>query len=201
MIPLGGTGTRFKTGDSRFTKPKALVPVAGKPLLFHLIESLRVPRNWLLHIAYNAEYVPHGIEAALQDEFPNLRFTFCLLKEQTRGAAETLMVGLKSLMARGVIPEEGDGVPVISLDSDWFYKADILERWKGRNAVVSFSDVGTAESIPYSYVELDEQRVPMIKRIVEKEKISEFRLLRICLPHATCPILRENHRRGCSREK
>ena len=47
IIPLGGTGTRFK--DMEYKQPKALINVFGKPILFWLIESLRIKTNTTIY--------------------------------------------------------------------------------------------------------------------------------------------------------
>lgn len=38
LIPLGGIGERFK--KNRYSKPKALVKLFGKPILYHLLDNL-----------------------------------------------------------------------------------------------------------------------------------------------------------------
>ena len=54
-----------------------------------------------------------------------------VLKEQTRGAAETINIGINKLN------EERD-IPVICLDSDNFYTCDIISLWNGENCIFSF---------------------------------------------------------------
>ena len=43
IIPLGGIGWRYKRNG--YNKPKALIKVFGKPILFWLIESLNINKN------------------------------------------------------------------------------------------------------------------------------------------------------------
>jgi NDP-sugar pyrophosphorylase family protein len=38
IIPLGGMGERFK--KEGFIQPKPLIPILGKPMLYHLIDKL-----------------------------------------------------------------------------------------------------------------------------------------------------------------
>ena len=39
IIPLGGSGQRFK---KEYSKPKALIPVYGKEIIFWLLDNLKV---------------------------------------------------------------------------------------------------------------------------------------------------------------
>ena len=40
IIPLGGTGERFK--QNGYKKPKALINVFGKPILYYLLDNLNL---------------------------------------------------------------------------------------------------------------------------------------------------------------
>ena len=48
IIPLGGIGSRFKKNG--YNKPKALIKIFGKPILFWLIESLNIKKNNIIYI-------------------------------------------------------------------------------------------------------------------------------------------------------
>ena len=39
IIPIGGIGKRFR--EHGYVKPKALIPVLGKPILFWLLDCIR----------------------------------------------------------------------------------------------------------------------------------------------------------------
>ena len=53
IIPLGGLGTRFKKNG--YSKPKALINVFGKPIIFWLLDCLNVGKC-TIYIPYNKEY-------------------------------------------------------------------------------------------------------------------------------------------------
>ena len=40
IIPLGGTGQRFK--ENGYLRPKALIRIFGKPILYYLLDTLNV---------------------------------------------------------------------------------------------------------------------------------------------------------------
>ena len=93
--------------------------------------------------------------------YPKLNFKFLCLENNTRGAAETINIGINNLN------EERD-IPVLCLDSDNFYTCDIISQWNGENCVFSFEDVN--ENPIYSYVRMNENNE--IIDIKEKDKIS-----------------------------
>ncbi len=91
IIPLGGTGERFK--KQGYSYPKALVPVDGKPILYWLLDNL-ISKHLVeyIYIPYNKEYESFDFENKLKKDYPGTKFKFLCLKENTRGAAETLYI-------------------------------------------------------------------------------------------------------------
>ena len=73
FIPLGGIGQRFK--DNGYTKPKALINVFGKPILYYLLDNLNTKEN-LVYISYNIEYKHFRFEDMLKKSYPNIHFKF-----------------------------------------------------------------------------------------------------------------------------
>ena len=43
IIPIGGTGQRFKKNG--YSKPKALIHVYGRPMIYYLLDNLFEPDN------------------------------------------------------------------------------------------------------------------------------------------------------------
>ena len=161
IIPLGGIGNRFKING--YNKPKALIKIFGKPILFWLIDNITIPDdNTIVYIPYNKEYVSYRLEDILQKTYPSINFKFFCLNKNTRGAAETLNISLKNLNL--------NDQPIISLDSDNFYLTDILKLWNRKNSIILFKDV--CETPIYSYVLMNENN--KITKIIEKEKISDY---------------------------
>ena len=60
IIPIGGIGQRFK--ENGYNKPKALIKVFGKPILFWLIDSLNINKDSIIYIPYNKEYQKYRFE-------------------------------------------------------------------------------------------------------------------------------------------
>ena len=158
LIPLGGIGKRFK--DNNYRQPKALINVLGSPIIFHLLDNLKFT-NELVYIVYNNEYKKYRFEDLLKKKYPKINFLFLCLKNNTKGAAQTINIALKNLN----IPDE----PVLCLDGDNFYKCDIIKLWNMKNMIITVEDFN--EKPIYSYVLANKN---VVKDIVEKEKVSNY---------------------------
>ena len=161
IIPIGGVGRRFK--DNGYTKPKALIHIFDKPILFYLIDNLNLDNIEYIYIPYNKEYKLYNFEELLIKKYPHIYFKFSCLQNNTRGAAETINIALNNLI-------EDDNKPILCLDCDSFYLCDIVSKWNGDNCIFTFKDVN--KKAIYSYIECDNKN--NIINIKEKEKISDF---------------------------
>ena len=160
LIPIGGIGTRFK--NNNYKKPKALINIFGKPMLFYLLDNLNVDKIDYIIIPYNKEYEKYNFEETIKKHYSNIKFKFCCLNNNTKGAVETINIALDKLN------EERD-LPIISLDCDNFYLCDIISQWNGENCVFSFKDI--VKNPIYSYIECNGDNIINIK---EKDKISNL---------------------------
>jgi len=159
IIPIGGIGQRFK--DNGYKKPKALINIYGKPIISHLLDNLNTDNIDYIFIPYNKEYKQYRFEDLLNKQYPKIQFKFLCLEDNTRGAAETINIGLSNL-------NEKRNIPVMCLDSDNFYTCDIISQWNGENCIFSFEDFN--ENPIYSYVKTNNSQD--VTDIKEKEKIS-----------------------------
>lgn len=157
LIPLGGIGSRFKKNG--YKVPKALINVFGKSIINYLIDNLTIT-NELVYIPYNKEYEKYRIQSYLKKKYPNIKFKFLCLKENTRGAAETINIALKEL-------DEPD-CPILCLDGDNFYNIDIIKLWDGKNVIFTVEDKN--DNPIFSYIKSEEDKVI---DIVEKIKVSD----------------------------
>jgi len=161
IIPLGGTGERFKKNN--YKKPKALIKVLGKPIIFYLLDNLNLQNIDFIYIPYNKEYYNFRFEDLLRHQYPNVNFKFLLLENNTEGALHTILLSLQKLNI--------DDCPIISFDADNFYNVDIISKWKGENKVFVFEDKSNNKLPIYSYAEHTNLNLTNIK---EKEVISDF---------------------------
>ncbi len=139
IIPIGGIGQRFK--ENGYEKPKALINIYGKPIISYLLDNLNTDNIDYIFISYNKEYQKYRFEDLLIKNYPKINFRFFCLENNTRGAAETINIGINNLN------EERD-IPVLCLDCDSFYTCDIISQWNGENCVFSFEDKNTIFTIP-----------------------------------------------------
>jgi len=158
LIPLGGTGERFK--KEGFNKPKALIEVNDKPILFHLLDNLNFKNIDFVYIPYNKEYEKYNFEQLIEKKYNNVVFKFLKLTSNTRGAAETLNIAIKAL--------DYHDCPVLCIDSDNFYLSDVVSLWNGKNKVFTFKDYSNSDK--FSYIDNNNS----IQKIVEKNKISDL---------------------------
>ena len=159
IIPIGGVGKRFK--EKGYNKPKALINIYGKPIISYLLDNLNTNNIEYIFIPYNKEYMNYRFEDFLIKTYPNIIFKFFCLENNTRGAAETINIGINNL-------DEKRDIPVLCLDSDNFYTHDIISQWNGENCIFSFKDFN--ENTIFSYVKTNEN--DQIIDIKEKVKIS-----------------------------
>ena len=158
LIPLGGTGERFKKNG--YKCPKALIKVFGKSIINYLLDSLNLNEIKFIFIPYNKEYDLFRFEDKIKKDYPNVEFKFLKLNQNTKGAAETINISLKLL--------SNVDCPVLCLDADNFYSINIVSKWNGENKIFTIKD---EQNNPiYSYIELDNDN--NIIDIVEKQKIS-----------------------------
>ena len=159
IIPLGGVADIFKKNG--YKKPKALIYLFGKPIIYYLLENLNLTNIDFVCIPYNKEYFAFNFEKQLLNDFPNIKFLFFKLATNTDGAAETLNKVLSTF--------EYEDTPILCLDGDNFYTIDIIEIWNGKNKVITFEDLNNKPL--YSYIKFSDNR---ITDIIEKEKISNY---------------------------
>lgn len=160
IIPIGGIGQRFK--DNGYSKPKAIINLFGKPILFYLLDNLVLDNIDYIYIPYNKEYSFYNFEDMIKNSYPSLKFKFFMLENNTKGAADTINISLNQL-------NEPDDKPILCLDSDNFYLCDIVNKWKGNNCVFTIKDINLTPI--YSYITVDDNN--NVINIKEKEKISD----------------------------
>ena len=159
IIPLGGKGERFS--NSGFDVPKALIPIYGKPMIFHVIDNLILHPDDNLVIIYNNVLDTHKFSSLILSKYSTA--TLIRLSKQTAGAAETVREGLiqcKNLRKKTLL-----------LDCDTIYTSDIVSSFrKAIFSTVFFTERQPTDPPLYSYISLDSEN--KIIDIAENVKIS-----------------------------
>lgn len=172
VIPLGGIGSRFSR-DGYTLRCKPFVRVLGTEMLAWLVERLDAEADDAVVVVYDPAF--SNLKVCLENLLPaaNLKagITLVELPGPTRGAAETVLLGLRG------VPAALRARPVVLLDGDTFYSTDVVGRYRARlaetgaNGVFCFSDTQPAPM--YSYVTVDPS-TGAVGDIREKVKISHW---------------------------
>lgn len=163
IIPIGGKGERFKK-DGYF-QPKHLIEIFGKPMILHVLDNLSITsEDNVFIITYKQNHLDN-FENIIHNAYPNINIIY--ISKQTQGAAETLFLGIESLICKNMINYK----PVMVLDCDTFYTYDVVNAYKmSSNKNVVFYTINTEKDPIYSYILLDiENHIIDVK---EKSKIS-----------------------------
>jgi capsule biosynthesis phosphatase len=163
IIPIGGVGQRFQ--DDGYLMPKPLINVLGKPMIYRVINSLNLNEDDNIYIVYNNQLNEFNFEDLLKFYFPKKNIYFISLDFITKGAAETVLIGLNELPVKELNKE------FLIIDCDTFYNEDIINLYKqskNKNLIYYFKDSNTNPIFSYIKLNIDGQVVD----IKEKEKIS-----------------------------
>ena len=165
FIPLGGHGERFK--KQNYTLPKPLIKVLGTPIIFWLLNSLQFEENTTICIPYHKSLSQYRFEDILRKQYPNLKFIFKSLDQNTRGAVETILYGLKELYKLNYTDSN-----ILCLDGDNFYNNfNIIKEWNKKNQIFVVEDE-TCRTC-FSFVKFDKS-TNEITDFKEKQRISNF---------------------------
>lgn len=74
IIPVAGAGTMLR--PHTYTQPKALIPVAGKPILGFIID--RLVEQGLNDFIFVVGYLGDKIKSYIQEDYPNIKASFPL---------------------------------------------------------------------------------------------------------------------------
>lgn len=151
VIPAAGIGTRLR--PHTLNKPKALLPVAGKPILAHIMDDLTAAGidGFVLIVGYHGDEVRNWFTR----ERPDLDITFV---EQT----ERLGLGHAIWTAREALGDEA----FFCILGDTILKADYAALLASTESMIAVREVDDPRR--FGVVEMDGDRV---KRFVEKPDV------------------------------
>jgi glucose-1-phosphate thymidylyltransferase len=151
VIPAAGIGTRLR--PHTLNKPKALLPVAGKPILAHIMDDLTAAGidSFVLIVGYHGDEVRNWFTR----ERPELDITFV---EQT----ERLGLGHAIWTAREALGDEA----FFCILGDTILKADYASLLASEHSMIAVREVDDPRR--FGVVEMDG---PRVKRFVEKPDV------------------------------
>ena len=162
IIPLGGLGERFK--QDGYIKPKPLIKILGKEMIFYLIDNLNISDDDKLFIIYHKDLDKYNFSSIMLNRYNNIELI--RLNKNTEGATETILYGLNNMNTKYLSNK------TMLFDCDTFYFCDVIGQYRkqGGNAVFCFKD--TQEKPIYYYIKFDQNNI--ISLIKEKNKISDY---------------------------
>lgn len=103
IILAGGLGTRLR--DAVPDLPKCMAPVAERPFLFYVINSLRLQgiEKFIFSLGYKHEV----IEAYLADQFSRLQYE-CVIEMEPLGTGGAIQLACKKATTENVLVTNGD---------------------------------------------------------------------------------------------
>jgi len=181
IIPLCGRGERFKKVGYRESKP--FIKVLDKSIIFYVLDNLNFSKDDEIFIFYHSDLDYNNttnetfrdiIESRYSKHDDSNKFHFVNINKYTRGASETIRIGLEKLEKLEKNRIASDRIS-ICIDCDNFYMYDILSQIKTKGKLYEGGVINTVNKSldpVYSYITKDENNI--ITNIKEKEKISDL---------------------------
>ena len=173
VIPVAGIGSKLR--PHTHTQPKALVPVAGKPILAHIVDTLVDGgiRDFCFIIGYLGDKIESFVDNFYRSADLNVEF---VVQEPREGIAHALWC------ARDCMKDQKE---ILVMLGDTILTLDIVEFLKTPNSVLGTKKVDTPGS--FGVVEIDSR--DNVKRLVEKPKIPKSNLALVGIYKLTNPKL------------
>jgi capsule biosynthesis phosphatase len=156
IIPLGGIGKRFS--ESGYTKPKPLIKVLGKEIIYWLLDGLDLEESDNVYIPYNEYLDTFLFDEVVNSLYPNIKLVSI---SPTNGPAETIKRCIKHFNIKG---------NTVLLDGDTWYEEDILGKIRLSDGNLTTYFKSTSIEPIFSYIKLNDNQIVDIK---EKVKISD----------------------------
>ena len=138
IIPVAGMGTRLR--PHTHTQPKALMHVAGKPILAHIVDELVAVG--VDEVVFVVGFLGEMIEAYAKERYGRLRLHF-VPQQEALGNGHAIYVAREHL----------DGSPVLLVFGDTIIKGDLAGMVRSQKSLAGVKEVGDPRRL--GVVELD----------------------------------------------
>lgn len=159
IVLAGGFGTRLREVVSDL--PKVMAPVAGKPFLSHVIDSLRM--QGVQRFVFSLGYKAAQVEQYLKEEYPTLDYS-TVVEDEPLGTGGGIRLALQKATDENVLVANGDTLFKIDL-------AKLFAQHKARRAECTLALKPMKDFDRYGAVEIDEEA--KIHSFREKQRYSE----------------------------
>lgn len=153
IIPVAGIGSRLR--PHTHTQPKALIPVAGKPILGHIVDGL-LQEN-LNEIVFIIGYLGDKIESYITQAYPKLKAHF-VIQTTGKGIAHAIW------LAKDYIQEKEDFLIVLG---DTIWDADLKKVMSSKHSSVGVMSVHDPRQFGVAQTDKD----GFVINLVEKPRI------------------------------
>jgi glucose-1-phosphate thymidylyltransferase len=159
IIPVAGIGTRLR--PHTHTQPKALVPVAGKPILSHIVDNLI--NAGIKDFIFIVGYLGDKVEDYLKTNYPGINKKF-ILQEPREGTGQAVW------LAREHINDNDDLLIALG---DTVFDIDLRTVINGPNSALGVKKVDD----PRSFGVVEESKDGYLKSAIEKPAIPKSNLV------------------------
>ncbi|MBN1502971.1 NTP transferase domain-containing protein [Candidatus Woesearchaeota archaeon] len=118
VVPVAGKGTRLR--PHTYTLPKALLHVAGKPILGHILDQIK--SLGITEVVLIIGYMSEKVEQYVKESYKDMKFDFALQKER-------LGLGHAVYTAQKYIKDE----PILIIYGDTIFVGDISKGMDTKN--------------------------------------------------------------------
>ena len=152
VIPVAGVGTKLR--PLTYTQPKPLIPIAGKPILGHIIE--RLAKAGVNEFVFIIGYLGEKIHDFVRDTYPGIT-TYFVQQADRKGIGHAIWT------ARDIVKNED----MLIVLGDTVIEADIEQIIASKNSVLGIRKVDDPRD--FGVVEFDDKG--RIERVIEKPSI------------------------------
>jgi glucose-1-phosphate thymidylyltransferase len=164
IIPVAGIGTRLR--PHTHTQPKALIPIAGKPILGHIIDALRAAgvQDYVFIIGYMGD----KIEQYITETYTDIVADF-VIQTTGRGTGHAIWLAKEKIGNDEVLIVLGDTIADV----------DLKQLMNSRNTTLCVKKVDDPRMFGVAELNTDGS----IKRVVEKPTIPKSNLALVGIYH------------------
>ena len=158
IIPVAGAGTKLR--PLTYTQPKPLIPIAGKPIISHILDSLI--ENGIREFVFVVGYMGEKIKNYVNTNYPEIEKNYAF-QAKRQGLGHAVWTAREFL-------EDTDEVVIVL--GDTIVDLDLKSFLSSKDTILGVRKV--VDPRQFGVVELDEEG--MIKKLVEKPTIPKSNL-------------------------
>ena len=153
IIPLAGTGKRLR--PFTYTQPKPMIPVAGKPIVGHIVDELVA--QGLVDFIFILGYLGNSIRQYIDKRYPNIKCTY-VQQEERKGLGHAVW------MAKDEFKDE-EGILIVLGDLIFQHDFQSMIKTPASQLVIATVDD------PREFGVVEENRAGYVVQAIEKPKI------------------------------